>query len=148
MLLSSGKSDLKRVIPMEQKSYFQYEDDLLFQHISNVDDKIGIQVFPIKFSYFGEVETLRFLEEKVHHEFPNQFSSFLVDTNCLDFMPLHVNKGSGIKVLLKHLGIERNEVVCIGDSENDISMFELIPHSFAMKTASSTVQSNASKISG
>jgi Cof subfamily protein (haloacid dehalogenase superfamily) len=143
--LESSKSELKRVIPMEQKSYFQHEDDTLFKHIAHLDKKIGEEVLPIKFSYFGEVSMLRFLEEEVHKRFPNQFTSFLVDKNCLDFMPLHVNKGTGLQFLFDHLNISPNEVVCIGDSENDISMFDLIPHSFAMETASSHVQSKASR---
>jgi Cof subfamily protein (haloacid dehalogenase superfamily) len=143
--LGSSKSEVKRVIPMEQKSYFQYEDDALFKHLDHLDEKIGGEVLPIKFSYFGKVSMLRFLEEEVHKRFPNQFTSFLVDKNCLDFMPLHVNKGTGLQFLLDHLDVSPNEVVCIGDSENDISMFDLIPHSFAMKTASSHVQSKASR---
>lgn len=63
-----------------------------------------------------------------------------------DQMPLHVNRGSEIKLLLDLLSIERNEVVCMEDLENDISMFDSI-HSFVMKSASSIVQSNAARIS-
>jgi Cof subfamily protein (haloacid dehalogenase superfamily) len=144
--LGANKSNLKRIIPMEQKSYFQYEDDNVFQHVSELDKKIGLEIAPIKFSYFGDIPMLRFLEEEVQKRFPNQFNSFLVDKDCLDFMPLHVNKGSGLQLLFDHLGFSKDEVVCIGDSENDISMFELIPNSFAMETASSIVKSKASKI--
>lgn len=144
--LDSSRSELKRVIPMEQKSYFKYEDDKVFKHVSALEKKIGYETLPIKFSYFGNIQMLRFLEAEVQKRFPNKFNSFLVDKDCLDFMPLHVNKGSGLKILFNHLGLSHEEVVCIGDSENDISMFDLIPHSFAMKTASSNVQSKASKV--
>lgn len=143
--LDIGKSELKRIIPIEQKSYFQCEDDNVFKHVSELEKKIGFENLPIKFSYFGDVQMLRFLEAEVHKRFPNKFNSFLVDKDCLDFMPPHVNKGSGLKMLFDHLGLSHEEAVCIGDSENDISMFDVIPHSFAMKTAGSMVQSKASK---
>lgn len=139
-------SELKRIIPIEQKSYFSYEDNAIFKHIEELDRKIGSEVIPIKFSYFADVPTLRWLEKEVHIRFPNQFTSFLVDKDCLDFMPLEVNKATGVQLLMDHLGISEQEVVCIGDSENDISMFDIISLSFAMETASSTVQSKASQV--
>ncbi|MCH5584161.1 HAD family hydrolase [Shimazuella sp. AN120528] len=143
--LGNNLSDLKRVIPFEQKSHFSYEDDDVFKHVSGLDNKIGVEIMPIKFSCFGDVRLLRLLEAEVHKQLPNQLNSFLVDKDCLDFMPLYVHKGAGLQLILDHLGLSKDEVVCIGDSENDISMFDLISNSFAMETASSHVQSKASK---
>jgi Cof subfamily protein (haloacid dehalogenase superfamily) len=143
--LNAGQSEFKRLIPTEHKSYFQYQDDHVFQHVSELDQKIGYNAFPIKFSYFEDVQKLRTIETEVHKRFPDMFTSFMVDKNCLDFMPLHVNKGTGLQILFDHLRVRPDEVVCIGDSENDIAMFDLITHSFAMNTASSVVRSKASQ---
>ena len=46
-----------------------------------------------------------------------------------------VSKGSALRRLMEHLQIEANEVACIGDSFNDISMFEVTPHSFTLHHA-------------
>lgn len=44
-------------------------------------------------------------------------------------------KGTALLKLASHLGISPDEIVCIGDEENDISMFEVIGHPYAMGNA-------------
>lgn len=41
-----------------------------------------------------------------------------------------------MKVLAEHLGITLDEVAVFGDSENDISMLEVVPHSVVVRNAS------------
>ena len=47
---------------------------------------------------------------------------------------------------MEHLQIEANEVACIGDSFNDISMFEVTPHSFTLHHAHPYVKEKANHI--
>lgn len=42
----------------------------------------------------------------------------------LDILPKGVNKGSTLDGLVRHLGIDRSEVLVAGDTLNDLSMFE------------------------
>lgn len=42
----------------------------------------------------------------------------------LDILPSGVNKGSTLRALVEHLGIDENEVLVAGDTLNDPSMFE------------------------
>jgi len=49
-----------------------------------------------------------------------------------EFMPLDVDKGSGLEVLSKHLGIPREACAAFGDAENDIPMFDWAGVSVAM----------------
>jgi hydroxymethylpyrimidine pyrophosphatase-like HAD family hydrolase len=78
--------------------------------------------------------------------FPRQLDSFLSSPYCLDIMPKGVNKGSGIQRLADNLGISLSEVACIGDSENDLSMFGDTPHSFAMDVARQSVKQSATRV--
>jgi len=49
-----------------------------------------------------------------------------------EFMPLDVDKGSGLEVLSRHLGIPREACAAFGDAENDIPMFDWAGISVAM----------------
>ncbi|KAK4531814.1 hypothetical protein CCYA_CCYA09G2671 [Cyanidiococcus yangmingshanensis] len=42
--------------------------------------------------------------------------------DMLEVLPANANKGDGLRRLLEHLGIRAEEVVAIGDAENDIEM--------------------------
>lgn len=43
---------------------------------------------------------------------------------CIEIMKEGTSKGSAVKALADKLGIKKEEVICIGDSGNDISMLE------------------------
>ena len=58
-------------------------------------------------------------------------------------MPPNISKGSAISILLQEFQIQPEEVACIGDSYNDIPMFSLTPHSFAMSQADDAVKEHA-----
>lgn len=85
-----------------------------------------------KFSFFGEMAELRRLEAVVERRFAGRATWYVTDKDCLDVMPFGVTKGAGLVRLLRELDIRPEETVCIGDSFNDVSMFEVTPHSFAM----------------
>ena len=51
-----------------------------------------------------------------------------------------------IAALASQLGITPDEIVCIGDEENDISMFEVIGHPYAMGNAIDKLKSLAEKV--
>ncbi|CAM2871714.1 Cof-type HAD-IIB family hydrolase [Paenibacillus sediminis] len=98
---------------------------------------------PSKFSFFGELDKLRSLQADLSAQFKGKLELYISDKDCLDVMPVHVSKGEGLSVLIHHLGLQRDEVACIGDSFNDLSMFALTPYSFAMKNSQEEVQKHA-----
>ncbi|SHS97501.1 phosphatase yitU [Mycobacteroides abscessus subsp. abscessus] len=51
-----------------------------------------------------------------------------------------VSKGNAVKLLAEKLGIAREEVICIGDGENDLTMIEYAGCGVAMGNAVSTVK--------
>ncbi|MBD0383382.1 HAD family hydrolase [Paenibacillus sedimenti] len=96
-----------------------------------------------KFSLFGKLETLLQVKDLMEEKLGNQLELFISDTDCLDIMPRNVSKGSSLLVLLEKLGLQPDEAACIGDSFNDVSMFGVTPHSFAMKGAHPDVRQKA-----
>lgn len=50
----------------------------------------------------------------------------------IEINKLGVSKGNAVKMLAKYYGIKREEIICIGDNENDISMIEYAGLGIAM----------------
>lgn len=59
-------------------------------------------------------------------EIANSFDCDLLysASRYLDFLPRGVNKGSTLKALVKHLGIDQDTVLVAGDTLNDLSMYK------------------------
>lgn len=53
----------------------------------------------------------------------------------LDFMNIGVDKGSGIRHLAQHLGIDLSDIAAFGDTYNDIPMLDIVGHSYVMANA-------------
>lgn len=57
-----------------------------------------------------------------------------------------ISKGNGVKILAEHYGIKREEIICIGDNENDISMIEYAGLGIAMGNAIDKLKDKANYI--
>ena len=58
----------------------------------------------------------------------------------------NANKGIGIIKLCNHLNISTNEVIAMGDSDNDLPMFQVCGYTVAPKNASETIKEIADRI--
>ena len=56
------------------------------------------------------------------------------------------SKGNALLALAAHLGIGADEIACIGDEENDISMFEVVGHPLAMGNAIDKIKALAERV--
>jgi HAD superfamily hydrolase (TIGR01484 family) len=52
----------------------------------------------------------------------------------IDILPKGWNKGCAVRVIAEHLGLSLDEVAVFGDSENDLTMLEAVPHSVVTNT--------------
>lgn len=68
------------------------------------------------------------------------------DWRWLDVHHSDASKGGAIKILKELLGLER--VICFGDSDNDLSMFEAADESYAPDNANSAIKSAATEVIG
>ncbi|UOY93846.1 Cof-type HAD-IIB family hydrolase [Ectobacillus sp. JY-23] len=112
----------------------------------NLIDEIGVSLHPNKISVGGEEEDLIDLQKQIEQHFSTYVNTFISAKNCLDIVPVNVDKGSSISLLLAQHGLTPHEMACVGDSYNDISMFKLTPHSFAMQIADAEVKQHAQHI--
>lgn len=52
------------------------------------------------------------------------------EPHAYEITEVHTHKGSGVRWLADHLGIDRDEVAVYGDSWNDLEMLTMFPHSY------------------
>lgn len=64
-----------------------------------------------------------------------EIDAFMAAKNCLDIVKKGVSKGNAVKHYSKMLGVKPEEVVAIGDSENDLEMLRFAGFSVAMGNA-------------
>lgn len=135
---------------IEEKTPFihELEQQVKMTSIEEPDllTKIDTTIFPNKISVGGTKDDLMRLQKQIDETFHGKVSTFISAEQCLDIMPPNISKGSAISVLLKEFNIQPEEIACIGDSYNDIPMFELTPHSFAMAGADNDVKQHAAHV--
>ena len=67
-------------------------------------------------------------------------------TGGVDGFSATAGKAAGIKKILAHYGIDREEVIAFGDAENDLDMFRAVHISVAMGNATPEVKAAASYV--
>lgn len=76
--------------------------------------------------YSNSIEDLACtLKEKFNEHF-----EFFVSDHSIEIAPKGVNKGEALKHLIDTTQVKNNDVYVVGDSANDISMFEIFENSF------------------
>lgn len=121
------------------------DDDYLYhiRHILNnvvevVDDFSQIKDPVLKIAVLDNetpIESSRILQEM----FAEEIKVVTSGMDWIDFVPLHSNKGTALKLLLDRLGISPDEAISFGDQQNDIEMLSLTGKSYAMIDAAPDV---------
>ncbi|SHE87720.1 Cof-type HAD-IIB family hydrolase [Alkalibacter saccharofermentans] len=70
--------------------------------------------------------------EKLDHE---EFTIIRPEANYVEIMNLTASKGNGVNKIANHYGIDKSQIITMGDSGNDLSMFEQCGLSIAMGNA-------------
>lgn len=68
--------------------------------------------------------------------------------NNFEVMTAGISKGRGVEKLAAYYGFHREEVICVGDNENDLSMIEYAGLGVAMGNGEEFVKSKANYITG
>ena len=77
---------------------------------------------------------------------PERYSYEIGYAGWVDVAAPGVNKGSGVALLARDLGIDAEDVLVIGDGSNDLSMFAWAGRSIAMGQAPPEVQAAADEV--
>jgi len=121
--------------------------------IENFTDENDIIQCVIADTDFEKMRSIKEKIEKVKNvEIKNQHKNLIdekaprIGTAYYDVANIESNKGNGIKEFCKIKNIDLKDVIAIGDSINDISMFKVVGHSVAMGNASDKVKEYADEI--
>lgn len=98
-----------------------------------------------KFLWFDTLENLEYIKSNILSDVSgiNYFNS---QSHILEIVPTNINKGESLKFLANHYNIEMDQVIAIGDDENDISMIKVAGMGVAMGNAKSIVKEVADYI--
>lgn len=96
-----------------------------------------------KISLVGSREELILFREKNLHKYEDGYNMDFGMEHSLEIYSSHAGKGKALEHVANEFGIKKNEIICIGDSENDIDMFKYSGMSVAMGNAHDIVKNNA-----
>ena len=111
-----------------------------FIHIDNPDYEITQDINKCIY-----IQTAPFFQRHLE-QMRSELSAYdlvCVGPTWIEVMPKGVSKGSAILRIAAENKITKENILCFGDAENDLSMMELIPHSIAMGNAMDIVKQKA-----
>lgn len=89
----------------------------------------------MKIMFLGNPEIMADFQKENENILKDKYSSVLSQPYVYEILPKGNNKGTGLKKLAKKLGIKQEEIMAIGDGNNDIEMFEYANYSVAMENS-------------
>lgn len=94
----------------------------------------------------GDPEPLHELELEMAEYLKGKNGVYRSEAFFLEIVPLGIDKAQRLSVLLEHLGMTREEMICVGDGYNDQSMIEYAGLGVAMQNAKPEVRAVADYI--
>ena len=92
-------------------------------NITSLED-VSEDISMSKFMMIDHPEILDECIKKIPKSYYEKYTIVRSTPFFLEFLNPKANKGSGIGLLAKELGIKQEEVICVGDAENDKHMIE------------------------
>lgn len=101
---------------------------------------------PTKMLSIAEPHEIQEIQRIINKEFPGDIFTATSKSNYLELTHPSVNKGHALALLAEKLNIRQDEVMAIGDSNNDYPMIEYAGFGVAMGNASERVKSIAQAV--
>ncbi|WP_371068918.1 HAD family hydrolase [Sediminibacillus sp. JSM 1682029] len=76
----------------------------------------------------------------------HDFSAFASSDHNVEVMEKNVSKATGVQYLLEHYSLTNDEIMMIGDSENDLPLMKIAGYAVAMKNAADIVKQQVDEI--
>ncbi|HFI0465921.1 TPA: Cof-type HAD-IIB family hydrolase [Streptococcus suis] len=111
-----------------------YLDDLSAYPISEPIYKVGLWVPEAR------VESIT---EEFNQAFKGQLVAVTSGYGSIDILPAGIHKAWGLEQVLQDLGIQAEQVMAFGDSDNDLELLAYAGHSYAMENATDKVKAVA-----
>lgn len=138
----------KYIVPKKVKQlidFEQYQDIIKYNEVPNILenlDKYKISSVSITMEKDQNSKVIESLRSKL----PNGISACISSDYTIDIASDGISKGLAIKYICDKYEINPNEVAVIGDSFNDLSMFELFENSFVLAHAKEEVKKHGKYI--
>ncbi|KKF42085.1 Cof-type HAD-IIB family hydrolase [Streptococcus uberis] len=97
----------------------------------------------LKFSFNTPLDTTEEIIDMLNQTLSDQVIAVATGHGNVDVMRKGINKGSAMRFLLDRWGLEANQLMAFGDSDNDLEMLALTEHSYAMMNANDKVKKQA-----
>ena len=98
----------------------------------------------VKAMFLGNPEDMKKFQKEYENILKERYEGVLSQPYVYEILPKGNNKGTGLKALAEKLGIKQEEVMAIGDGNNDVEMLEYATYGVAMGNASELAR-NAAK---
>jgi len=125
------------------RSYERLSD---IQAVALGDEFYTMQHKPTKMLTIAEPDEIQEIQRIINKEFSGEIFAATSKANYLELTHPSVNKGHALAVLAAKLAISRDEVMAIGDSNNDYPMIEYAGFGVAMGNASDRVKAIAQAV--
>jgi len=120
------------------------EKDLLYtikeEVINNFSDSIWLQPnkYHLSIFHYEKEDTVKNLTKFIYQIFEDESVKeslqFYEHKNCIEVLPKNQSKGTLLKRLIEELGTESDNTIAVGDSVNDVSMFNVAETSLGINT--------------
>lgn len=91
----------------------------------------------------GEPDNMKTVEKHMAEMFGDKVNVFRSDPHFVELLPKYVDKGVAAEKLMRYLDINREKVICIGDSMNDMPMLRYAGMGVAMGNAQEKIKQSA-----
>lgn len=132
--------ELEQLIAISKINITGVEDSEV--EIIQVDDVLQVCAEPTKLTICGDPASLLYIEERLRGRNLPLYLTYSAPT-YLEITRSGVNKGEALKLLAAYLNTPLERVLVIGDSRNDMSMFEVAGMAVAMGNAPARVKAAA-----
>lgn len=131
----------------KENDYTHIEPDVIGLPLNRVDDIAEYVDWDLhKILLSGEPETLKHTEALLKDKFGGELDIYLSAPWFLEVMPKGIDKGVGLEIICKNMGISTAEAIAFGDSFNDISMLKKAGKGVAMGNAEEAVKAAADMV--
>lgn len=99
-----------------------------------------------KSMYLGEEEEIQRFKNDNENLLKDKYDAVLSQIHIFEMLPFGTNKAAALKELAEKLGIEREEIMTIGDGNNDVEMLEFAGIGVAMGNGTESAKKSANYV--
>ncbi len=138
----------KKIVTPQNNEYTEIESQITGMDVVEQEKKFEnfLENDVVKILMLEKPEKLSELEENLKPHLTNDLTMFTSKPYFLEFMNKDVDKGKAVERLAEQLNIKREEVICMGDSYNDLSMIKYAGLGVAMGNAPDDIKNQSDYI--